>query len=89
MHTSSTRNNAVHDFTLMKLIVARFLGTGFYIRYFNNHTKVLITKMDPRIPWELVVDPSGRDQLSVLLQSLVYRVHDILCLGLRRMRDDT
>ena len=29
-HTSSARNNAVHDFTLLGLIVARFVGTVFF-----------------------------------------------------------
>jgi len=29
-HTSSIRNNAVHDLTLIKLTVARFVGTGLF-----------------------------------------------------------
>jgi hypothetical protein len=34
------RINALHDLTLIKLIVARFVGTGgFLIRYSNFHTK--------------------------------------------------
>lgn len=44
--------------------------------------------MYPGIPWELVADPSGGDPRSIILKSLVYRVHGILCLGLRRMRND-
>ena len=33
------RNNALHDLTLMKLKVARIVGTGgFLIRYSNGHT---------------------------------------------------
>jgi hypothetical protein len=36
---SSTRNKTLHDMTLIKLIVARFVGTkGFIIRYSNDHT---------------------------------------------------
>ena len=29
-YTSSIRNDALHDLTLIKLIVARFLGTGVF-----------------------------------------------------------
>jgi hypothetical protein len=33
-------NNALHDLTLIKLTVTRFLGTGnFLIRYFNCNMK--------------------------------------------------
>ena len=45
--------------------------------------------MYPGIPCELVADPSGRDPRSILLESLVYRVHGILCIGLHRMRADS
>jgi hypothetical protein len=39
-HTSSTRNNALHDMTLIKVVVDRFVGTGsFLIEYCNGHTK--------------------------------------------------
>jgi hypothetical protein len=39
IHTSSIRNYAMHDMTLIKLAVARFVGTGsFLIRYSNGHT---------------------------------------------------
>jgi hypothetical protein len=31
MHTSSTRNNEMHDFTLIKLTVSRFEGTGCFL----------------------------------------------------------
>jgi hypothetical protein len=40
IHTSSVCNNTLHDLTLTKLTVARFVGTGrFWIRYSNDHTK--------------------------------------------------
>ena len=67
-HTSSIRNNALHDFTFIKLTVARCVGTGFFfsIRYFNDYSKVVITEIYPGIPWELVADPSGRDPRSIL-----------------------
>jgi hypothetical protein len=39
IHTSSTRNNAWHDLTLITT-VANFVGTGrFLIRHSNGHTK--------------------------------------------------
>jgi hypothetical protein len=31
IHTSSIRNNALHDYTFIKLIVARFVGTGGFL----------------------------------------------------------
>jgi hypothetical protein len=37
--SSSIRNNALHDLTLIKMTVARFVGTGnFFIRYYIRHT---------------------------------------------------
>jgi len=34
------RASAVHDLTLIKIIVARFVWTGnFLVRYFDSHTK--------------------------------------------------
>jgi hypothetical protein len=37
IHTSSMRNNVLHVLTLIKLTVARFVGTGgFVIRYSNG-----------------------------------------------------
>jgi len=40
IHTSRTRYNALHSSTLIKIIVARFVGRGsFLIRYFNGHMK--------------------------------------------------
>jgi len=39
-HISSIRDNASRDLTLIKLTVARFVGTGSsLIRYSNGHTK--------------------------------------------------
>jgi hypothetical protein len=39
IHTSTIRNNALHDLTLIKMTVVRFVGTGgFLIRYSNGHT---------------------------------------------------
>jgi len=39
-HSSSTRNNALHDFTLIKMISARLMGTGsLLIAYSNGYTK--------------------------------------------------
>jgi len=39
IHTSSISNNELHDLNLVKMIIARFVGTGdFLIRYFNCHT---------------------------------------------------
>jgi len=38
INTSNIRNDALNDFVLMKLIVARFVGTGgFLIAYSNDH----------------------------------------------------
>jgi len=34
-HTSSTRNNELHDCTLIKLIVSRFEGTGLSLTIAN------------------------------------------------------
>jgi len=40
MHTSSIRNDALHDLTFIKITVARFVGTGgFIITHSNGHTK--------------------------------------------------
>ena len=40
IHTSSICNNALKGCTIIKMIVARFVGTrGFLIRYSNDHTK--------------------------------------------------
>jgi len=40
INTSNIRNNALHHFTLIKMTVARFVGTGgFLIRYSNGHRK--------------------------------------------------
>ena len=40
IHTSSMRNVAMLDLVLIKLTVARFVGTGsFLIIYSNGHTK--------------------------------------------------
>ena len=40
IHTNKIRNNALHDLTLIKLNVARFVSTGgFLIRYSNGHAK--------------------------------------------------
>jgi len=40
INASSKRNNALHDLTLIKLYVARFVGTGgFLFTYCNGHTK--------------------------------------------------
>jgi hypothetical protein len=40
IHTSSIRNNALHDLTLIKMIVIHFVGTGrFLIAYCNGHTQ--------------------------------------------------
>jgi hypothetical protein len=40
MHTSSIRNNALHDLTLIELNVSRFMCTGgFLVGYCNGHTK--------------------------------------------------
>jgi hypothetical protein len=40
IHNCSIRNNAWHIFTLIKLKVARFVGTGgFLIRYSKSHVK--------------------------------------------------
>jgi len=39
IYTSSIRNNALHDLTLIKISVARFVGReGLLIRYSNSHT---------------------------------------------------
>ena len=41
MHTISTRNDELHDFTLIKMAVPPFVVTGnFLIRYTNGHTKL-------------------------------------------------
>jgi len=37
IHSSNTCNNALHYLTLIKMIVARFVGTGFLITYSNGH----------------------------------------------------
>jgi hypothetical protein len=40
MHTSSIHNNALHDLTLIKMAIARFMGIGsIVIIYWNGHTK--------------------------------------------------
>jgi len=40
LQDSSTRDNALHDVKLIKLTVARFVGTGgFVTRYSNGHKK--------------------------------------------------
>ena len=40
IHASSTRNDALHNLTLIKMIIARFVGTGsFLIRYVDGHTQ--------------------------------------------------
>ena len=40
IHTSSIRNSAMHDLTVIKITVVRFVGTGsFLIRYSNGRTK--------------------------------------------------
>jgi len=40
LQTSSIRNNALHNLTLIKLTVARFLDRGtFLTRYTNGRTK--------------------------------------------------
>ena len=40
IYTGSIRNNALHDLNLIKLTVARFMGTGcFFIRYTGVHMK--------------------------------------------------
>ena len=54
---------------------------GVYIIYINDarsnkyqkhsfnlkvHLKIVITEMYPRIPWELVADPSGPSQITLL-----------------------
>jgi hypothetical protein len=37
---TNIQNNALHDLTLIKMIVACFVGTGsFLIRYSNGHIK--------------------------------------------------
>ena len=39
-HTSSIRNKALHDFTIIEVTVVLFLGTaGFLSRYSNDHKK--------------------------------------------------
>ena len=41
MHISSTCNNELEDLTLMKMMIARFVGTGgFLIRCSDSHTKI-------------------------------------------------
>ena len=37
MHTSSTRNKAGHDFTKLKVTLARFVGTGCFLVVRNEH----------------------------------------------------
>ena len=38
--TSSISDNALHDLTITKMTVARFVGTeSFLLRYSNGHTK--------------------------------------------------
>ena len=40
IHTSNTRNNALHYLTVIKMIVGRFVGTGsFLIGYSNGHAE--------------------------------------------------
>jgi hypothetical protein len=40
IHTSSIRNNTLHELTLIKLTVAHFVATrSVLIRYSNEHTK--------------------------------------------------
>jgi hypothetical protein len=40
IQTGSIRNGALHDFTLIKMNVVRFVGTGaFLMRYSNGRTK--------------------------------------------------
>jgi len=40
MHISSKRNKALHDLPLIKMTIARFVGTGrFVIIYCNGHKK--------------------------------------------------
>jgi len=40
LHTSPIRNKVLHDFPLIKMTVARFLGTGsFLVTYSDGHTK--------------------------------------------------
>jgi len=39
-HTGSTRNNALHDLTLIEMTAARFVGTGgFLVGFYNDYTK--------------------------------------------------
>jgi hypothetical protein len=43
--TSNIFTTALHDFTLIKVDVARFVGTGsFLIRYSKDHTLVFLIK---------------------------------------------
>jgi hypothetical protein len=50
MHKSSIRKNALHDITLIKLTVTRFVDTGgLFARYSNDNKKVAFTEMYPRI----------------------------------------
>jgi len=39
MHTSSIRNNAIHNVALIKLIVARFVGSGSFL--ITNYIDIL------------------------------------------------
>ena len=40
IHYTSIHENTLHDLSLIKLIIARFVGAGgFLIRYYNGHTK--------------------------------------------------
>jgi len=40
IRNNSTRNDVLHNLTLIKMIIVRFVGTGsFLIRYCDSHTK--------------------------------------------------
>jgi len=39
LRTSSTRNNTLHDLTLIVMNVARFVGTESFLGYSNGHKK--------------------------------------------------
>ena len=52
IHTCSIPNNTMHDLTLIKIIVAHFVGTGFFLKYiivWSNEMNISTFKEAPRL----------------------------------------
>ena len=54
IHTSSIRNKALHDLTLTKMAIARFVGTGSsVIMYCNGHKKYIYRQLQKFLDYNL------------------------------------